>query len=293
MHHHHAAVLETRLVRRHDRQCFPGRGGGGQVGKRVQGGMVRPQRVGPLRDGAAEPVHHPHIAARLLFVRIEQRESAMILRQRRKRHRVIEVPDRLLRRRGMRVYVVEIVRQVPAHEAGAEEVARSRHLVRRRRHPQLHAAEEGVAAGVILHPDEPRPHGWNLQPAVAVKRDLLASRIVEQNLILGAVVRIAVAFDAREAGRGEQDIGGELLRRIADYEGSGDIQPAGFARRSVRKIGRRRVHRSGILRFGGSGQERSGQAGKEHPPVDGDHEAPGLRAPAERIGRRGGSIDCG
>lgn len=196
------------------------------------------------------------------------------------------MPDHLLGRDRVRVHVVEIARQVPAHEAGTEQVTGARHLVGRWRHPQLHSAEKGIAPGVLLNADQPGPHRWNLQPAVAVKRDRLTARIVEQDLVFGAVVRIAVTFDPGETGRGQQNVSGKLLRRVANHKGSGDIQPAGFARCSVRKSGGRRIQGSGILRFGGSSEEGAGQAGKEHSPVDGDHGGPWMtmRRPSKSAG---------
>lgn len=69
--HHHAAVLQPRLVQRHDGQRFAGCGGGGQIGEGVERGVVRPQGIGPLRNGAADSVHYPYVAVRFFFVRVE------------------------------------------------------------------------------------------------------------------------------------------------------------------------------------------------------------------------------
>ncbi len=107
---------------------------------------MRPQLIAALRGGAAQPIHYANEPFRFLVPRIEDRERAMVFRQRRKRHRIVEAPDGLLRRRGMRVNVIEIAWKVPTHEARAEEIARARHLAGRRREANLGPAIKRIAS---------------------------------------------------------------------------------------------------------------------------------------------------
>ncbi len=244
-HHHHAAVFQFGVRQRLDRQRLTRGLDGLQVGQRVQRGAVRRQVEFALHGGAAQAVHRAHRAVRFLFVGIEQGEGAMVFAHRRKRHGVVEAADHLLRRRRMSMYVVEILRQVPSHEARAEQVARPRHLVRRRSYAHFGAAHEGVAAGEFLHADQRGTQGGNREPAAIIQLDLFARSIEQQNLVFGGEVGILIAVDARKAGGGEQQFGGKLLGRVHYDKRRRHIQPT----------------RAGLL-CGGWGCGRNNFAGK-------------------------------
>lgn len=55
---------------------------------------------------------------------------------------------------------------------------------------------------------------------------LFTCRIVQQNLVLGGVVGVAVTVHSGKACGRQQDIGGQFLTRIHHHERCGDVQPA-------------------------------------------------------------------